>query len=132
MSLNSSQLRAFHTVAVHRQFTTAARALNVTQPTLSNQVAALELQFDVRLFDRSARGVTLTPVGERLFELTQQHFAIAEQAEQLLSASGTLAGGFVRIGAVRWILSLQEFVTVSRAQMVKLSSPQASSNRNHR
>ena len=99
MSLNSSQLRAFHTVAVHRQFTTAARALNVTQPTLSNQVAALELQFDVRLFDRSARGVTLTPVGERLFELTQQHFAIAEQAEQLLSASGTLAGGFVRIGA---------------------------------
>ena len=43
--------------------------------------------------------MTLTPVGERLFELTQQHFAIAEQAEQLLSASGTLAGGFVRIGA---------------------------------
>jgi hypothetical protein len=89
MALNAAQLRAFNAVAAAGRFTTAARTLNVTQPTLSNQVAALETLYEVRLFDRTPRGASLTPIGERLFELTQRHFALAEQAQQLLTASGT-------------------------------------------
>jgi LysR family transcriptional regulator, low CO2-responsive transcriptional regulator len=99
MSMNAAQLRAFHAVASTGKFTTAARSLSVTQPTLSNQVARLEAHYQVRLFDRTPRGVKLTPVGERLYELSKRHFALANEADQLLSASGTLTGGFIRVGS---------------------------------
>lgn len=59
MSINPAQLRGFHAVATVGTFTSAARSLHVTQPTLSNQVAQLEARFDMRLFDRTTRGIHL-------------------------------------------------------------------------
>ena len=96
--MNAAHLRAFHAVAETGQFTAAARVLHLTQSTLSNQVASLESRYGVRLFDRTPRGVVLTPAGERLFELTRQQQSLTQQAEQLLKASNTLGGGFVRVG----------------------------------
>ncbi len=63
-SMNVAQLRAFHTVAAEGGFTKAARLLNVTQPTLSQEVKALEEAYGVLLLDRSRRTVTPTSIGE--------------------------------------------------------------------
>jgi LysR family transcriptional regulator, low CO2-responsive transcriptional regulator len=98
VAINAAYLRAFHAVAETGQFTAAARVLSLTQSTLSNQVASLESRYRVRLFDRTPRGVLPTPVGERLYELTRRQQALTQQAEQLLLASNTLDGGFVRVG----------------------------------
>ena len=92
-------LRAFHAVAEAKSFTLAARALSVTQPTLSAHVKALEGSHHVRLFDRRRRGVRLTADGRALHALTQQIFELEARAEELLSATGELVRGHLRVGA---------------------------------
>ncbi|MFQ5467392.1 MAG: LysR family transcriptional regulator [Kiloniellaceae bacterium] len=48
-----THLRAFHAVAAEGGFNRAAAALNVSQPTLSTQVGALEERYGVKLFERA-------------------------------------------------------------------------------
>ena len=57
------QLRYFLAVADAGQLTAAAAALGIQQPPLSQQIAGLERQLGLRLFDRHAKGVTLTEGG---------------------------------------------------------------------
>ena len=56
-------LRYFLTVAKEQSFTKAAKQLHITQPTLSRQLAALEAELGVTLFDRGGHGITLTNEG---------------------------------------------------------------------
>ena len=84
MSINHSQLRSFHAVATEGSFTKAANSLNVTQPTLSGQVKALEDQFGVRLFDRRKRRIELTDIGRNLFDITFRLFSLEREAEQVM------------------------------------------------
>jgi DNA-binding transcriptional LysR family regulator len=58
-------LRYFVTLAETRHFTRAAAQLNLSQPPLSRQLAALEVALGVTLIDRSPRSVTLTAAGEQ-------------------------------------------------------------------
>ena len=66
-----SQLRAFVAVAKYRHFGTAATRLNVSQPTLSQALAALENGLGVHLIERSTRRVLVTPAGARLLPQAQ-------------------------------------------------------------
>lgn len=99
MSINGIQLRAFHAVASEGSFTRAARALNVTQPTLSAQVKALEERYGVRLFDRRGRRTVLTDLGEALLAVTRRLHSAEEEAEQILAAASGLKTGTLRVGA---------------------------------
>lgn len=99
MSISHSALRAFHVVATESSFTKAARKLNVTQPTLSGQVKALEEQFGVRLFDRRKRKIEVTDVGRNLLDITWQLFSLENEAEQILTAAKGLKRGHLRVGA---------------------------------
>ena len=97
--MNFAQLRAFHAVASRGSFTAAARGLNLTQPTLSSQVKALEETYGIRLFHRVGRGVTLTELGARLLEVTQRLYTLEEEAEEILSAARELNAGSIRVGS---------------------------------
>ncbi|GBD48354.1 LysR substrate-binding domain-containing protein [Methylopila sp. Yamaguchi] len=99
MAISSSGLAAFHAVAQAESFTKAARARNVSQPTLSAQVRALEEAYGVRLFDRVGRSVKLTPLGQSLFVITARLFAAEDEAEALLAGVRTLSRGHLRIAA---------------------------------
>lgn len=59
-----NNLQAFEAVARRRSFALAAAELNLTASAVSHQIARLEAQLDVRLFERSAHGVRLSPAGE--------------------------------------------------------------------
>jgi DNA-binding transcriptional LysR family regulator len=60
-----TNLLAFEAVARRRSFALAAAELHLTASAISHQVARLESQLDVRLFERSAHGVRLSAAGER-------------------------------------------------------------------
>lgn len=60
-----ANLQAFEAVARRRSFALAAAELHLTASAISHQVARLESQLGVRLFERSAHGVRLSAAGER-------------------------------------------------------------------
>lgn len=93
------QLRAFHHVAVCGGFSKAAGALGLSQPAISDQVRRLEEDYDVILFNRQRRQVTLTEIGRQLLEVTRRLFATEGQAFEILSQSQTLRGSTLRVVA---------------------------------
>ena len=59
-----ANLQAFEAVARRLSFALAAAEMNLTASAISHQVSRLEAQLDIRLFERSAHGVRLSPAGE--------------------------------------------------------------------
>lgn len=81
-----NRARAFLVAAEEGSFSAAGRALGMAQPTVGRQVAALEEELDVFLFDRSARQLQLTPTGLNLLELVR---GMGESASRVsLAATG--------------------------------------------
>lgn len=97
--MNYAQLRAFHAVAAEGGFLRAAERLNVTQPTLSEQVKQLEAAYGVKLFERRGRRSEITDLGRALFDATRRFFAVEQEAEQILSAARGLKRGRLRVAA---------------------------------
>ncbi|MGE6791356.1 LysR substrate-binding domain-containing protein [Pseudomonas guineae] len=93
MAVSHAQLRAFHAVAQQGSFTRAAERLFLSQPAVSDQVRKLEEQFGVLLFNRTKRSVQLTELGEQLLGITQRLYAVAAEAQELLSSSQALQTG---------------------------------------
>ena len=63
-----NRARAFLVTAEEGSLSAAARALGMAQPTLGRQVSALEAELGVALFERTGRGLALTPSGLELVE----------------------------------------------------------------
>lgn len=63
-----NRARAFLVTAEEGSLSAAARALKLAQPTLGRQVEALEAELGVALFERSGRGLRLSPAGHELLE----------------------------------------------------------------
>lgn len=62
--MNINQIRYFIALASAKNYTRAAQALYITQPTLSQQISAIEKELGAKLFERGRRGVELTPAGK--------------------------------------------------------------------
>ncbi|MET1412838.1 LysR family transcriptional regulator [Roseibium sp. HPY-6] len=71
LTLNSDLLRAFVVIAEQGHLTFAAERLNRTQSALSVQLRKLETGLDTKLFYRHAKGMKLTPDGEKLLPVAQ-------------------------------------------------------------
>lgn len=93
------QLRAFHYVAICGGFSRAAEQLFLTQPAISDQVRKLEAEYDILLFNRHKKQVTLTATGEKLLEITHRLFDSEDQARELLSESRATRSGNLHIVA---------------------------------
>ena len=91
------QLRAFHNVAVHGGFSRAATALSLTQPAVSDQVRKLEETYNILLFNRQKKQVTLTQAGRQLLELTRRMFDNEQQVLELLEESRLMQSSTLRI-----------------------------------
>ncbi len=72
-----TELKYIVAVARERHFGKAAEACYVSQPTLSVAIKKLEEELDVKLFERSANEVSVTPLGE---EIVRQAQSVLEQA----------------------------------------------------
>lgn len=106
-------LHYFLTVARERNITNAAKALHITQPTLSRQMAMLEEELGVKLFVRDSRPISLTDEGlllrrraEEILELVEKTQAeITTQEEQV---EGTVSIGCGELASVKLLTELIE------------------------
>ena len=99
------RLRIFVAVAERQHVTAAAQALNLTQSAVSNAIAALEAEHDVRLFDRVGRGVVLNQTGRAFLPEARAVLARAAAAEAALADMSALRRGRLAIFASQTIAS---------------------------
>jgi DNA-binding transcriptional LysR family regulator len=118
MPFRAAHLRYFVVVAEEQQITRAAAKLGMAQPALSQAIASLEAEIGFPVFDRQARGVTLTPAGAAFLVKAREALAAEEEAirtgEWLARAArGTIEFGFV--GAPPGLDSPRPFAKFERA-----------------
>ena len=95
MQYTLKQLRYFAAAAEEGSVTGAAKAIRVSQPSISEAIAHLEDAFDLQLFVRHhARGLALTPAGQRLLVEARSLLAHAGDLSQSVGGlADKLAGG---------------------------------------
>lgn len=93
------QLQYFVAVAETRHFTRAADLVHVAQPSLSQQIKALERELGADLFLRARGNITLTDAGEALLPLARRILADADTARHEVQELAQLRSGRIRLGA---------------------------------
>ncbi|ANL28732.1 LysR family transcriptional regulator protein [Rhizobium phaseoli] len=92
-----SALRTFQRVVETGSFSAAAHDLDVTQPAVSRQVAALEGHFNTRLLHRTTSGLSLTAEGERMLPMALRIIEAVEELGDAAGSEGAMASGKVRL-----------------------------------
>ena len=90
-------------LAKHRHFGRAAAALQISQPTLSRNIAALEKQLGLRVFERSHRDVVATPAGDDVLKMADELVTRAEAISNRLQMVRDGRGGRLRVAAGAYV-----------------------------
>jgi DNA-binding transcriptional LysR family regulator len=99
LSVSFQHLRAFHAIAGEASVSRAARRLSVAQPTLSQQLKALEDRHRVLLFENRKPPLRLTPAGRQLYSLTQRLFDASSVIEEFLADDVDQQSRSIRLGS---------------------------------
>lgn len=93
------KLRIFHAVASAGSFTHAGQMLTLSQSAVSRQISALEEELTTPLFQRHARGLTLTDEGEMLYSAVTDVLGRLAQAEEALKNAREAPRGTLKVTA---------------------------------
>jgi DNA-binding transcriptional LysR family regulator len=94
------QLEYVVAIAEEGSYTAASTRLTIAQPSLSQQVAALEKELGCQLFERLHRGVRLTPAGRAFLPEARATVLAARRARRAVRAAAQLEGGTLEIATV--------------------------------
>lgn len=106
-------LKMFVDVVETGSFSRAAQLNHVTQSAVSQQIRALETRYEQRLLSRSARQVTPTPAGERLFRGCKEILARFAEVEGEIREQATDISGSCNVSAI-YSVGLHELSNVQR------------------
>ncbi|WP_144635714.1 LysR family transcriptional regulator [Bordetella genomosp. 13] len=105
-------IETFFWVSTLGGFRAAAEKLNATQPAISQRIASLESDLGVRLFERDARGITLTAKGYELLSHAERMLQMRRDMQEAARAknvmSGTLRLGVSETIVHTWLSRLME------------------------
>ena len=113
------KLKIFYAVAEAGSFTRATINLNLSQSAISRQIQSLEEDLKVQLFERHARGLTLTENGEYVFKTAHEVISKLKDVETSLSDQKNKPTGKLTITTVRsfgthWLTPrIQEFMQLN-------------------
>jgi len=96
--LNYNHLYYFHVAASEGSLAAAAAHMGVTQPTVSEQIRALERVLDVTLFERTATGLRLTEIGRLAHEHTSVMFKAGDRLIEALGYGPERVPRTLRVG----------------------------------
>lgn len=94
------QVGYFMAVADEGSVTLAARKLRIAQPSLSQQVQALERDLGAKLFERTSRGLRLTAAGREFLPEARAMLAASQRARLAVRETEALEGGELEIATV--------------------------------
>lgn len=92
------QLEYLVAIGETRHFRRAAERVNASQPTLSEQLRALEERLGVQLIERTPSNITLTPIGVEVAEIGRRMLRDAQHIRDITGGAGRGLAGVVRIG----------------------------------
>ena len=117
--MNWDKLKIFHAVAESGNFTKATYILNLSQSAISRQIQSLEQELKTQLFERHARGLSLTENGEYLFKTAHEVISKLKDVESTLidkknKPSGKLTVTTVVSFGTTWLTPrIQEFMKLN-------------------
>ncbi len=120
------KLKIFHAVAESGNFTKATFALNLSQSAISRQIQSLENELKTQLFERHARGLSLTENGEYLFKTAHEVISKLKDVESTLmdkkdKPSGKLTVTTVVSFGTTWLTPrIQEFMKLNPEMEIEL------------
>ena len=120
------KLKIFHAVAEAGSFTSATVTLNLSQSAISRQIQSLEEDLKVKLFERHARGLTLTENGEYVYKTAHEVIGKLKEVETSLGDQKNKPSGKITITTVRsfgthWLTPrIQEFMQLYPEMEVEL------------
>ena len=120
------KLKIFHAVAEAGSFTRATVNLNLSQSAISRQIQSLEQDLKVQLFERHARGLTLTENGEYIFKTAHEVITKLKEVETSLGDQKNKPTGKLTITTVRsfgthWLTPrIREFMQINPEIEVEL------------
>ncbi len=116
----------FHAVAEAGNFTKATYVLNLSQSAISRQIQSLEQELKTKLFERHARGLSLTENGEYLFKTAHEVISKLKDVESTLidkkdKPSGKLTVTTVVSFGTTWLTPrIQEFMKINSEIEIEL------------
>ena len=120
------KLKIFHAVAEAGSFTNATINLNLSQSAISRQIQSLEQDLKVQLFERHARGLTLTENGEYVFKTAHEVISKLREVETSLGDKKNKPSGKLTVTTVvsfgtTWLTPrIQEFMQLNPEIEVEL------------
>ena len=113
------KLKIFHAVAEAGSFTNATVILNISQSAISRQIQSLEEDLNVKLFERHARGLTLTENGEYVYKTASEVISKLKEVESTLGDRKNKPTGKLTVTTVvsfgtTWLTPrIQEFIQLN-------------------
>jgi len=114
-----NKLKIFHAVAESGSFTSATVVLNISQSAISRQIQSLEEELNVKLFERHARGLTLTENGEYVYKTAREVISKLKEVETSLGDKKNKPNGKLTVSTVvsfgtTWLTPrIQEFMQLN-------------------
>ena len=102
--MNLPQLYYFRKLAEVQHYTEAAKALYITQPSLSDSIASLEKELGVSLFQKKGRNIQLTKYGEEFYQYVSESLSILEHGISLIKEKSGHISGTIDIGCILTLL----------------------------
>lgn len=99
-----TQLKYTLSVAEEGNFTLAAEKCFVTQPTLSMQVQKLEEELDIKIFNRKAKPIILTSVGEKIIKQAKIILEEAKRMKDVVATEKGIIEGHFRLGIIPTVM----------------------------
>ena len=102
--MNLQQLYYFRKLAEVQHYTEAAKALYITQPSLSDSISSLESELSVALFQKKGRGIELTKYGQEFYQYVNQALGVLEHGIALMKEKSNSVTGTIDVGCIPTLL----------------------------